>query len=109
MKPPECFILYMTFPSKAEAVAAGRALAEERLIACANIHEGVTSLYRWEGAVRQEEETVLTAKTSRAKLEGAMAAAKRLHSYRTPCIIAYPIAEGFPPYLQWIADETGSR
>ncbi len=102
----DTWLLYSTFPDRKEALSVARALLEKRLIACANLHENVTSLYRWQGEIRQETEVVLTMKTRRENLSHAIAAVKNLHSYDLPCIIAYPIGEGFPPFLQWIADET---
>ncbi|MDE3059795.1 MAG: divalent-cation tolerance protein CutA, partial [Pseudomonadota bacterium] len=89
-----------------EAFFAAQRLVEERLAACANIHEPVTSVYRWEGAVQQEQEIVLTAKTIEALIERAIAMVKSLHSHQLPCIIAYPVTRGFAPFMQWVADET---
>lgn len=102
----DIWMVYSTFAKKDEAVSIARQLLEARLVACANIHDGVTSLYRWEGAIREESEAVLVAKTHRRQLQPAMEMVKRLHSYALPCIIAYPIEGGYPPYLKWIEDET---
>ena len=35
-------------------------------------------------------------------------ALKKLHSYDLPCIVAYPVAQGSPAFLQWVADETAA-
>jgi periplasmic divalent cation tolerance protein len=101
----EIWLLYSTFPNRDEALSAARALVESRLAACANVHD-IVSVYRWEGALHEGTEAALIAKTRREKLQEASEAVKRLHSYEVPCIIAYPIAGGFPPFLQWVADET---
>lgn len=101
------FTLYVTCASKDEALKIVNALIEKRLAACANVYDGITSVYRWEGKVQQAPEAALIAKTSREKLDAAMAEVKRLHSYEVPCIIATPVAEGFAPFLQWVAEETG--
>ena len=106
MAAPEIWLIYSTFKSKEEALSVAKALLEQKLIACANVQDGVTSLYRWEGAVQQEQETVMTAKTSKEKLQAAMEAIKALHPYELPCIIAYPVAQGMPGFLQWVANET---
>ncbi len=104
----DIFILYATFPSKDEALKAATALVENRLAACANVYDNITSVYRWEGKVQQAPEAALVAKTTRAKLDAAIREVKRLHSYEVPCIIAYPISDGFPPFLQWVAEEVGN-
>lgn len=102
----EIWLVYSTFPHRAEALSAARALVESRLAACVNIDENVTSVYRWEGEIQEEKEVALSAKTTKENVAKTIAALKSLHSYQVPCIIAYPIAEGFPPFLQWIAEET---
>lgn len=102
----EYFILYATFGNKDEALKTAHMLIDKQLAACANIHGPMTSVYRWQGKVEEAQEFALTAKTTKKKLDTAMAEVKRLHSYDVPCIIAYPIAEGFPPFLQWVAEET---
>jgi periplasmic divalent cation tolerance protein len=102
----DIFLIYSTFPDKASALKAASALVEKRLIACANIADAVTSVYRWEGAVQQEQEATLVAKTSYGKLTPAMEELKRLYFYQVPCIVAFPIAEGYAPFLQWVKEET---
>ena len=100
-----CFC-YVTAGSRAEALALGRAVVEERLAACANVLDGITSIYWWQGALEQASEAVLILKT-RAELVGLLTARLReLHSYDCPCVVALPIAGGNPAYLEWIAAET---
>ena len=53
----------VTAPSVAEAEAIGRALAEARLAASVNIVREVSSLYWWDGALREGGEAMLWAKT----------------------------------------------
>ena len=48
-------------------VAIGRMVVEERLAACANVLDGMTSLYWWQGALERADEAVLILKT-RAEL-----------------------------------------
>jgi periplasmic divalent cation tolerance protein len=100
------FTLYSTFPTRDEAISIVSALLEKRLIACANIIDGATSLYRWEGKMQQEQEVLMLAKTSYDKLEAAIESIKALHSYELPCIVAYPITNGFQPFMQWVKGET---
>lgn len=102
----EIWLVYSTFPTREEALFAARALVEERLAACAHVQSGVTSVYRWEGQMQQEEEAVLTLKTGTQRLEPAMARIKALHSYTLPCIVAFPLTQGFTPYFDWVKAET---
>jgi periplasmic divalent cation tolerance protein len=102
----DIYLLYSTFPNRSEAIFIAGKLLEKRLVACANVHDGVTSLYRWEGEMRQESEAVMVAKTSAGQLAAAMECIKSHHSYDVPCITAWPVEKGFPPFLKWVADET---
>jgi len=108
MTTKEIWVLYSTLANKEEAVFIARALVEKHLAACVNLHENVTSIYRWQGDIQQEQEVALIAKTSKAQIPAAIALIKSLHSYEVPCIVAYPAPEGFVPFLQWVADETVS-
>jgi len=99
-------LVYITAKDKAQALAIGRTLVEERLAACINVWEGMTSVYRWEGAVEEAREAILIAKTKRALVGELADRVKRLHSDATPCVVAWNIEAGNPPYLEWIEKET---
>ena len=102
----EFVFAYITAGSRDEARRIGRALVEERLAACANILDGMTSIYRWQGAVEEASEAVLIAKT-RAELFDRLAARVRdLHSYSVPCVVELKVGRGNPAYLDWLRDET---
>ncbi|MCE2927863.1 MAG: divalent-cation tolerance protein CutA [Rickettsiales bacterium] len=102
----EIWSIYSTFATRDEAILVARALVESNLVACANIHDNITSIYRWDGQLQQENEVALIAKTSKKTLQKAMEAIKRLHSYEIPCILATQLDGGYPAYLDWIKRET---
>ena len=97
---------YVTADSRAEALAIGRRVVEERLAASANVLDGMTSIYWWQDALEQASEAVLILKTRAELVERLTARIKELHSYDCPCVVALPIAAGNPAYLDWIARET---
>ena len=99
-------LLYVTAPSIDIAQTIARDLLEARLIACANILPGMLSIYRWDGVIQEESEVVLLAKTVASQVESAIARIKALHPYDCPCIISLEMKDGFPPFLNWISDET---
>ncbi len=99
-------LVYITAADETEALAIGRALVEARLAAGVNVIPGARSVYRWRGAVREESEVVVIAKTSESLVERLIARVGELHSYECPCVVALPIAAGNPAYLDWIAAET---
>jgi periplasmic divalent cation tolerance protein len=99
-------LIYITAPSREEALRIGRVLVEERLAACANVHSPITSVYWWEGAVQEDGEVALVAKTRRDLVDRLAARARELHSYSCPCVVAVDIAGGNPAFLAWIDQET---
>ncbi len=98
--------LYITVGSAGEAASIARDLLDDRLIACANIIDGATSLYRWEGKIADEKEAVMIAKTRGDLVEKVIERVRELHSYDCPCIVALPIIDGNPAFLDWIDEET---
>lgn len=99
-------VVYMTCKDADEARAIGRALVEERLCACANIIDGMSSFYWWDGAVQSEREAVLIVKTKESLVPELTARVKALHSYKVPCVVALPILGGNEDFLNWIEKET---
>lgn len=97
---------YLTAPSAEEALRIARTLVEERLAACGNVLGPATSVYRWEGRVREDREGVVVAKTSAERVEAVVARVKELHGYGCPCVVALPIVGGNPAFLEWIGSET---
>lgn len=98
----------MTFADRDEARRVASALLERRLIACANVFPAGDSLYRWEGEVVAEPETVMICKTAADRVEELRDAVVELHSYEVPCVVALPAVGGLTAYLDWVADETRS-
>lgn len=98
--------VYITAASPEEARKIGRALVEERLAACVNIIDSMTSLYWWEGKIDEGRETVLIAKTREDLVAAVSDRVKALHSYSCPCVVSLPITQGNPDFLAWIERET---
>jgi periplasmic divalent cation tolerance protein len=95
-------VLLITAPDAGVGVSLARALVEEGLAACVNVVPGVRSIYRWEGAVQDDSEVLLIAKTREALLPALTARVEALHPYDVPEVIALPIAGGSPAYLAWL-------
>jgi periplasmic divalent cation tolerance protein len=68
----------------------------------------VSSIYRWQGAIEEANETVLLLKTTSDLVDRVTRRIVELHSYECPCVVALPIESGHPPYLQWIGDSTSA-
>jgi periplasmic divalent cation tolerance protein len=97
---------YVVTPDRDSADRIARALLSEELIACANVIDGMTSIYRWQGEIRNDRETVLIVKTRQPCLHEVVATIKKIHPYDCPCVAAWPITAGNPDFLRWIETET---
>jgi periplasmic divalent cation tolerance protein len=95
-------LIYVTATGRDEAIRIAEAVVSERLAACANILDGVTSVFHWDGKLCRENETVLILKTREEKAEALTARIKALHSYECPCIVMLPIEGGNPAFLEWV-------
>lgn len=106
MSDPEARVVLLTAPDAEVAGRIARALVEERLAACVNVVPGVRSVYRWEGAVQDDAEQLLVAKT-RADRCGALAArVEALHPYELPEVLVLPVSGGSQRYLDWVVSES---
>ena len=98
--------VYITCKDADEARRIGKTLVEQRLAACANVLDGMTSFYWWEGQVQDDREAVLIVKTRSDLMEELTDRVCQLHSYDLPCVVGLPFSEGNPEYLAWVQAET---
>jgi periplasmic divalent cation tolerance protein len=96
--------VYAVFGSAEEAERIGRIIVEERLAACVNILGGVHSIYRWKGAIERADEVAAIFKTHHWRSDALMQRIAALHSYETPCIVAWPIDKILGRYADWVED-----
>jgi periplasmic divalent cation tolerance protein len=100
-------LIYITTRDTPQARDIGRYLVESRLAACVNIFENMNSMYIWQDRFQDDREAVLIAKTTQTQVKDLMDAVKERHDYECPCIVAVPIADGNPDFLNWIAGQVG--
>lgn len=99
-------LVYMTTANRDEAQRLGAMLVKERLAACVNILDGMTSMFWWENAVQSDSETVLIAKTRADLVPRLTERVKATHSYECPCVVSLALDGGNPEFLAWIQTET---
>ena len=90
-------------PQDAERLAS--VLLDARLIACANILPGATSLYRWKGEIQRDAEVLVLMKTTTHRLEALEERLLAEHPYDVPELLAVPVIDGSSAYLNWVAAE----
>ncbi len=101
-------LIYSTFPDLETARNAGRGLITAKLAACVNILPGMTSIFRWQGAIEEAQEVVMLIKTRAGLADAVIAAVKGQHPYEVPSLVTIKIEAGFQPYLDWIVSETAA-
>jgi periplasmic divalent cation tolerance protein len=99
-------LVMTTLPERSAAEALARELLAARLAACIHIGAPVRSLYHWRDQIETADETPLAIKTRADLFPKLKAAILARHPYELPEIVAVPIADGLPAYLDWIAAET---
>ncbi|MDA1100381.1 MAG: divalent-cation tolerance protein CutA [Proteobacteria bacterium] len=101
----ELTLLYVTCANGDEAKTIARALVGDRLVACANILGPMTSIYRWNGEVAEQEEVAMLLKTRSDMTAHVAERVKAMHSHDLPCVVGLPIQGGNPEFLTWLRRE----
>ena len=104
--PTQALLVIANCPDEACANRIALAVVEAGLAACVNLLPRVQSVYRWQGNIESASEVPLLIKTTAGRYTELEAAIRELHPYDIPEIIALPIAQGLPAYLDWLAAET---
>ncbi len=98
----DVLLVLSTCPDKNCAEKIARSLVGEGLAACVNISPQITSVYTWRGETESAEEVLLLIKTSARRYAQLQQAVRSLHPYELPEIIAVPVTQGLPEYLDWV-------
>lgn len=97
--------VFITAPRDVAADLA-EALVEERLAACVNLVD-CHSVFRWEGDVVTDEESILLAKTTPSSADDLMAYVEDAHPYEVPCIERFDAEDVHLPFGEWVRDSVG--
>ena len=84
----EAVFVYVTCKDRKQAFDIGRAIVEGRLAACANVIDGMESIYWWEGKLETAKEAILVLKTRSARLDAVTEKVKATPEYACPIIKA---------------------
>jgi len=102
----DAMLVLTTLPNSDAAADLAKKVVGEKLAACANVMPAVRSIYRWQGALQDENEVLVLLKTRQARFDKLKARILELHPYDVPEVIAVPVEQGHGAYLDWIASET---
>ena len=96
--------VFITAPPDA-ANDLARTLVEEGLAACVN-RVSCDSVYRWDGEIHDDEETILLAKTTADRYDELRDRVEQLHPYEVPCIERFDEDDILPAFADWRVDAT---
>lgn len=93
-----------TVDSQQDAQRIANVLVERRLAGCVQVVGPITSTYRWEDAIETDEEWLCLIKTSATHYPALERELEEIHPYDVPEILAVPVVQGSPAYLDWLAE-----
>lgn len=97
-------IIYITNPNLKVAKKIANYLIKNRLVACANYFP-ITSTFWWHDKIENAKEVVSIVKTRRENWNKVKTAVKKMHPYKTPCIMKIEVSAN-EDYTKWIIRET---
>ena len=95
-------LVYVTHCDVDEAKTLARELVSQKLVACANVIPMGTSIYSWQGEVKEELECTMILKTHSSMFHEVEKYVSDNHPYDNPAIISVPIHQMPEKYEQWI-------
>ena len=100
-QPGEVLLVLVTCPPGiVDSIALN--LLESELASCINIIPLVKSLYRWQGKVQQDNESLMLIKCSADSYRQLEKRILDIHPYELPEIIIVSVSGGLPDYLDWV-------
>ena len=99
-------IMTTTLPAREAALQLARDAVTARLAACAQVDGApLTAVYRWQGALCEDEEWRISFKTVPAQAEALRQFVAARHPYDVPQWVVVP-AQASAAYGAWVAAET---
>lgn len=94
-------VVMTTVATATEAERLARLLVDEELVACVQIVPGLTSVYRWQGAVCEESEHLLLLKTVAGAVPDLEGRLLQEHPYSAPEFVVLE-ASASRQYANWL-------
>ena len=98
--------LITTLEWQQDALTLARQVVDERAAGCVQVIGPITSVYRWEGEVKETEEYLCLMKVPSEGLERLVQFVRDRHPYDTPELTAVESSFVDERYLSWARSET---
>jgi len=102
-------VVQISLPDMEIAKDLAHALVKGNLAACVQLIVGMQSIYRWEGKICEEQEVLLSAKTTQANWPEISAFIKNTHPYDLAEILAFSPKDYEEQYGKWVESEVNSK
>lgn len=99
-------VIFITCANRNEADKIANDLVAQKLVACVNIIDKVSSVFWWQEKIDSASEVLLIAKSKKSLMKEIIKRVKTQHSYQVPEVIALPIVAGNKDYINWIGQTT---
>lgn len=103
--PDKPVMILVTTGGRNDAERLGEGLVVEHLAGCCSVIPMVHSFYYWDGQLKREHESLLLVKTIESRSQAVQEYVRKNHNYELPEILEVAIDDGFPRYLEWLADQ----
>mmetsp|Transcript_6391 Transcript_6391/g.6652 ORF Transcript_6391/g.6652 Transcript_6391/m.6652 type:complete len:139 (+) Transcript_6391:54-470(+) len=95
---------FISVPNIDEAKKHAAELVSADLVACAKLLPGLTSFYKWEGKVNEEQEVYIIVKSMKEKVTDIEAYLKKNHSYEVHEFIYSEVQSASKDYYNWVVE-----
>jgi periplasmic divalent cation tolerance protein len=97
----ELRVVVTTFSDRENAEKVSGLMVDAGLAVCAQVGADLVSFYRWDGAVKRDEEVAVTFKVLADRFDLFTGELKLQHPYDVPQIISWPAEYVNRAYLDW--------
>ena len=102
-------VVVTTLPNAGAAKEMAYSLVEKKLAACVQLMGVIQSIYTWEGKICEEQEVLLSAKTTDSKWSEILLFIQSTHPYDLPEIMAFSPEQFESQYGKWVESEVNSK
>lgn len=95
-------VVISSVTSEDVAIEIAEELLDQYAAACINILPKAHSIYRWQGEICDDFESILVIKSRKDKFEKVKTIIKELGGYECPEILSFEVDDGAKQFLQWV-------
>jgi periplasmic divalent cation tolerance protein len=94
-------VLYVPCPTEEVALDLAKQAVEQDMAFCSQVFPKIKSLYKWQGRLNLDDESILLLKTFPTLVDSLTRLLLAKHPYEVPCILKLPTESLNPAYTSW--------